>query len=112
MALNAKGNKNSATEDELGELHAMIALIFKRKLQHWIKLLDLGGDADLIIDMKQLNNVIKFVGDNGIICQDPAASSNSELHDNIVSIKKAQEARLTDKGVGFTDDDQEYEEVY
>lgn len=109
MAINAKGNKNSATEDELGELHAMIARIFKRKLGKWLELMDSGADPELIVDMKQLNNVIKFVGDNGIICQDPAASSNSELSENIIQIKKAQEARL--HKVPFHEDD-EYQEAY
>lgn len=94
MAQTLKGNKNSATEDELGLLHAMVTKIFKRKLQHWLTLLDQGGDADLIIDMKQLNNVIKFIGDNGIGAADPAANTQSELGAEIAEIKKRQEARL------------------
>lgn len=95
MSVIAKANKNAATEDELGALHAMIATIFKRKLGKWIELMDSGGDPDLIVDMKQLNNVIKFVGDNGIICADPAAATNSELHSDIAKIKEAQQARLS-----------------
>ncbi|QHJ79502.1 MAG: hypothetical protein [Caudoviricetes sp.] len=94
MSIIAKPNKHAATEDELGALHAMIATIFKRKLGKWIELMDDGGDPDLIVDMKQLNNVIKFVGDNGIVCADPAASSSSELSQEIAAIKKAQQEKL------------------
>jgi len=94
VALTSKGNKNSATEDEIGVLHALVTKIFKRKLDHWIKLLDQGGDADLIIDMKQLNNVIKFIGDNGVVAADPSANTQSELGAEIAEIKKRQEARL------------------
>lgn len=94
MALQSKGNKNSATEDEVGLLHALVTKIFKKKLEHWIQLIEAGGDADLIVDMKQLNNVIKFIGDNGIVCQDAAASTTTELGADIANIKAAQAKRL------------------
>jgi len=103
MALLSKGNKNSATEDEVGLLHALVTKIFAKKLGYWMRLIEEGGDPDLIVDMKQLNNVIKFIGDNGIVCQDPAASTNSELGANIRDIKAAQEARL--KSVSFREED-------
>ncbi|UJH95885.1 terminase small subunit [Pantoea phage Nufs112] len=103
MALTSKGNKHSASEDEIGLLHAMVTKIFQKKLQHWMKLLDAGGDVDLIIDMKQLNNVIKFIGDNGIVAADPAASGTTELSDEIAQIKKRQEERL--KIVPFNEDE-------
>lgn len=103
MANVAKGNKNAATEDEIGVLHAMVTAIFKRKLGKWIELMELGGDPDLIVDMKQLNNVIKFIGDNGVICQDPAAESKSELGEQIDEIKRKQEERLN--VVPFRDED-------
>ena len=106
MAQTLKGNKNSATEDELGLLHEMVARIFKRKLQHWLNLLDQGGDADLIIDMKQLNNVIKFIGDNGIGAADPAASTTNELGAEIAQIREIQEERL--KLVSFEDEEDHY----
>lgn len=102
MSLIAKGNKNAATEDEVGFLHSMVTKIFKKKLEHWLRLIEQGGDADLIIDMKQLNNVIKFIGDNGIVCQDPAATDSTELSAEIRSIKEAQTARLS--SVPFTED--------
>lgn len=103
MSLLAKGNKNSATEDDIGTLHAMVTKIFKLKLARWIKLLEAGGDADLIVDMKQLNNVIKFIGDNGIVASDPASSSKTELGEEIAAIKAAQEVRL--KVVPFEDEE-------
>lgn len=106
MALTSKGNKNAATEDEIGVLHAMVTKIFKKKLQHWIKLLDEGADADLIIDMKQLNNVIKFIGDNGIVAADPGASEKSELKGEIDEIKRRQQERLN--VVPFHPDDERY----
>lgn len=106
MSLTAKGNKNSATEDQIGELHALVTKIFKKKLEYWMMLLDAGGDADLIIDMKQLNNVIKFIGDNGVVAQDPAATTTNELGSAINAIKQAQEARL--KVVPFEGDDERF----
>lgn len=103
-----KGNKNSATEDDIGTLHHLVTQIFKRKLNKWIELMDAGSDPDLVVDMSQLNNVIKFIGANGIICQDPAAEGRSELSDQINDIKRKQEERLKGSGnvVPFTDDDE------
>lgn len=99
-----KSNKNSATEDEIGLLHSMVTKIFKAKLGKWLELIEGGADPDLIVDMSQLNNVIKFVGANGIICQDPAAEgSNSELLKQIQDIKSNQEKRLN--VVSFQDED-------
>ncbi len=106
MALTSKGNKNSATEDDIGLLHSLVTQIFKRKLQGWLKLLEAGGDADLIVDMKQLNNVIKFIGDNGIVAQDPAASDRSERGAEIQAIKEAQQKRLSI--VPFSEEDERY----
>lgn len=103
MSLLAKGNKNSATEDEIGVLHAMVTKIFRLKLKRWIELMEKGGDVDLIVDMKQLNNVIKFIGDNGIVASDPASSTKSELGAEIQAIKDAQEKRL--KIVPFQEDE-------
>ncbi|URY99240.1 hypothetical protein 6939_0061 [Klebsiella phage 6939] len=107
MAVVAKGNKKAATEDEIGLLHAMVTQIFKRKLGKWIELMEQGGDPDLIVDMKQLNNVIKFIGDNGIVCQDPAAEGRSELGEQINEIKRKQEERLNRNGnvVPFHEDE-------
>ncbi|QGH45083.1 terminase small subunit [Ralstonia phage Reminis] len=107
MALVAKGNKKAATEDEIGVLHFMVTQIFKRKLGKWLELMEQGADPELIVDMKQLNNVIKFIGDNGVVCQDPAAESRSELGDQINEIKRKQEERLNRSGnvVPFTDED-------
>ncbi|QHJ81669.1 MAG: hypothetical protein [Caudoviricetes sp.] len=108
MANVSKGNKNAATEDEIGVLHAMVTKIFKRKLGKWIELMEEGGDPDLIVDMKQLNNVIKFIGDNGIICTDPAADDKSELRSQIDDIKEAQRKRLERQG--FQEQDDNYQE--
>lgn len=106
MALTSKGNKNSATEDDIGLLHHLVTQIFKRKLQSWLQLLEAGGDVDLIVDMKQLNNVIKFIGDNGIVAADPAASDKTELSAEINAIKEAQQKRLSI--VPFDEDEERY----
>lgn len=108
MANAVKGNKNAATEDEIGVLHALVTSIFKRKLAKWIELMEGGADPDLIVDMKQLNNVIKFISDNGIICQDPAAESRSELGEQIDDIKRRQEERLNVVPFRDEDDYQQY----
>lgn len=48
MALLSKGNKNSATEDEVGLLHALVTKIFAKKLGYWMKLIEEGGDPIIV----------------------------------------------------------------
>lgn len=96
MAQTAKGNKKAATEDDIGLLHFMVTNIFKHKLGKWLSLIEAGADPEIVVDMTALNNVIKFIGNNGIVCQDPASSSQSELGEQIAQLKEAQRLRLVD----------------
>lgn len=106
MAKVNRGNKNSATEDEIGLLHSMVTKIFKAKLANWIRLLELGGDVDIIVDMTQLNNVIKFIDAQGIVAVSSDDDKDSELSGEIEQIKKAQMARLN--VVPFKEDEEDY----
>ena len=110
MAKVSKSNRNSASEDEIGLLHSMVTKIFKAKLGKWLKLIEDGGDVELIVDMSQLNNVIKFIDAQGIVATDADADSKSELTEKIDEIKKAQEKRLDANVVPFREEDVDYQD--
>lgn len=107
MAKASKSNKNSASEDEIGLLHSMVTRIFKAKLNKWLELIEAGGDVELIVDMSQLNNVIKFIDAQGIVATDADADTRSELTSQIDEIKEAQKARL--KVVSFNEEEEDYQ---
>ena len=110
MAKASKSNKNSASEDEIGLLHSMVTRIFKAKLKKWLDLIEEGGDVELIVDMSQLNNVIKFIDAQGIVATDADADTRSELTTQIDEIKEAQRKRLSNNVVQFQEDDTNYQE--
>lgn len=111
MAKASKSNKNSASEDEIGLLHNMVTRIFKAKLNKWLQLIEDGGDVELIVDMSQLNNVIKFIDAQGIVATDADADTKSELTSQIDEIKEAQRKRLEGKNVvPFQSEEDDYQE--
>ncbi|MGL6014375.1 MAG: hypothetical protein ACRC0J_23140, partial [Shewanella oncorhynchi] len=78
MSQAVKPNKAAATEDTIGLIHNLVAQVLLAKLQHWMKLINAGGDPDLIVDMKAMGNAIKFIDSNGIVAADPAADVTSK----------------------------------
>ncbi len=107
MAKASKSNKNSASEDEIGLLQSMVTRIFKAKLNKWLELIEAGGDVELIVDMSQLNNVIKFIDAQGIVATDADVDTRSELTSQIDEIKEAQKARL--QVVSFEGEEEDYQ---
>jgi hypothetical protein len=63
-------NKNSATEDSLGELHAITAEILTEQLHAFKKnrLVTLGDEGEFVkvVPLALLDKVIRFLKDNGI----------------------------------------------
>lgn len=108
MANELKSNSNSASEDDIGLMHKLTTKLLTAKLRNWEKLIDLGGDADIIIDMKQFAGIIKFIANNGIVCADPAASGETALGNSLAAIKEKQNLRLVANGSMTFTDDEEY----
>lgn len=106
MTQAVKPNKSSASEDTVGMIHNLVAQVLLAKLQHWMKLINCGGDPDLIVDMKAMGNAIKFVQANGIIAADPAADASSQFAQTLEAIKEKQKLKLVSNGgsVPFTDE--------
>ncbi|QHJ79420.1 MAG: hypothetical protein [Caudoviricetes sp.] len=110
MVATVKSNKNSATEDDLGLLHRLTCKLLMAKLQAWEKLIDANPlNADAVVDMKQLANVMKFLQLNGIVGVDPASTMGTELNDNLAAIRKKHGGmQLVSNGLGFVDEEEEY----
>lgn len=110
MAMTSKGNKNSASEDDLGLLHSIVTRLMTAKLKKWEEMLSHGADADLVVDFKQLNNVIAFLDKNGIVAADPTASEESELAKQVEAIKQKQLGRVQGNNViSFKPEEEEYD---
>lgn len=107
MSQTVKPNKASATEDTIGLIHNLVAQVLLAKLQHWMKLINAGGDPDLIVDMKSMGNAIKFVQTNGIIAADPASDVTSQFGKTLEEIKQKSQLKLASNGgVAFVDDEE------
>ncbi|UOW66403.1 terminase small subunit [Aeromonas phage vB_AspA_Tola] len=103
-----KGNKNSASEDDMGELHGLITTVFTRHLKRINELLDAGADPSIIVDPMKMSNPIKWVQANGIVCADPADKAGNELANELAEIKRKQHMRLVSNGPStFTEADEE-----
>lgn len=109
MASIVKGNKKSASEDDLGLLHSLTTKIMIAKVQAWVRAIEGGAEVDLIVDMKQMANIVKFIQLNGIVCADPSEQAGNALNTALEDIKKEQHLRLVANGrgaVSFTDDEE------
>lgn len=107
MTLGLKGNKHSASEDDVGLIHKLVTKVITKKLEKWMELIEHGGDPDLIVDMKQLKSAIDWCNKNGIVCADPAAEENSKLGSTLADIKRKQQERMGNV-VPFRDDEEMY----
>lgn len=81
----AKGNKNSATEDEVGLLHKGITRAFTRKVQMMNDRFDIASEDEdeagmlLAIDTRDLAAAAKWVSMNEITHAEPENEENNEL---------------------------------
>lgn len=105
--LNMKSNANSASEDDVGLIHQLVTKVITKKLEKWLLMIEQGGDVDLIVDMKQLKSAIDWCNKNGIVCADPAATTENELGDKLSQIRQKQHERLSNV-VPFRDEDEDY----
>lgn len=104
-----KSNKNSGSEDRLGELHGLITEVFVHKTRSVMNLLEKGADADMVVNMKDLATAAKWVLENGIGASLADTESESELSKNLDRIKTAQRERLKLVGNGLPlSDEEEY----
>lgn len=110
MAADRRTNKNSASEDELGEIHNLTTKLHSLRLRQMIELIGQGAMAeDVIGDGKALQAAGKWAADqNSITCSQPEMDEDTELAQQLYKIKKAQEgkgarATGTDNVVPFDD---------
>ena len=110
---NRKSNKNSATEDELGDIHNMTTKLHAARLKYMIKLIEDGADVEAVIgDGKAMLAAGKWSADqNSITCAQPEMSEANELHKRLEEIKEQQAnrgARPEGTNVIPFNDDEEY----
>lgn len=110
MAADRRPNKNSASEDELGEIHSMTTTLHSIRLKQMIELISSGALAeDVIGDGKALSAAGKWAADqNSITSSQPEMDEDTELAQQLLKIKQAQEgkgarATGTDNVVPFDD---------
>lgn len=92
---NRKSNKNSASEDELGEIHNMTTKLHSARLKYMLELIAKGADVeDVIGDGKAMLAAGKWAADqNSITCAQPEMDEKSELSSRLQAIKDAQKDR-------------------
>lgn len=107
MTKAVKSNKKAASEDTIGMIHNLVAQVFLAKFNHWLKLIEAGGDPDLIVDMGAMGNAIKFIQSNGIVAADLADDTQSEIYQRLEEVKRQQKLKLVSNGgsVPFTDEE-------
>lgn len=113
MAADRRPNKNSATEDELGEIHLLTTKLHKHRLKKMVQLIEQGADPeDVIGDGKALQAAGKWAADqNSITCAAPEMNEETELAKQLRVIREKQgnsgaRATGTDNVVPFIDGDE------
>lgn len=100
-----KANKNSASEDRVGQLHNLITEAFCMKTQMGVdrlKAVMSDEDADVedkllamaALDSKDLSAAAKWVQANEITCPNAAKDGKSQLSKNLDAIKEAQSGKV------------------
>lgn len=109
---NRKSNKNSASEDELGEIHSMTTKLHSARLKYMLKLIEEGADVEAVIgDGKAMLAAGKWAADqNSITCAQPEMDEKSELSKRLQDIKDKQSNRgaRPDSNVIPFNDEEEY----
>ena len=97
----SKGNKNSATEDEIGLLHKMITKIHGMKASAMIevaeKLLHEGHDIEevmLTLNTRDLSSAQKWVEYNGVSCNLAEDEEGSKLSKDLKRLKEKQDKKI------------------
>lgn len=108
---NRKSNKNSASEDELGEIHSMTTKLHSARLKYMLELIAKGADVEAVIgDGKAMLAAGKWAADqNNITCAQPEMNEESELSKRLAAIKAAQKdkgARPEGNVIPFNDEEE------
>lgn len=107
-----RSNKKSASEDEVGIVHALTTKLYTLRLQKVIDLVNQGADIEEVFPDK----IVKDAGtwsaqSNGITCAAPEMSEETELAKKLKVIREQQSNRGaratgTDNVIPFTDGDE------
>ena len=89
----SKTNKNSATEDQLGEIHDLVTRVYSKRLGKMVDILENEeGETSLedimSLDMKTVQAAAKWVESNGIGAKTADTDEESQLAKDL---KKIQE---------------------
>ena len=100
MAADRKPNKNSASEDELGEIHNLTTKLHRLRLAKMVELIASGADAeDVIGDGKALGAAGKWAADqNSVTASQPEMDEDTELAIQLEKIRKAQPQQYQSTG--------------
>jgi len=94
-------NKNSATEDDIGKLHALITKCHNMKAGYMLevaeKLLYEGHEIEeivMIINSRDLSSMQKWVEYNGVGCKEADKDKTTELSKRLKKLKDAQAGKI------------------
>ena len=113
MAADRKPNKNSASEDELGEIHSLTTKLHCLRLRRMFELISKGADAeDVIGDGKALGAAGKWAADqNSVTASQPEMDEETELAQALEKIRNSQPSQYQASGTGTSipfDDEEGY----
>lgn len=95
MAVEARHNKNAASEDDIGLLHGAITKLFNKKAAAILNLIEDDPDAAIpLVSGKDLGAMCKWVLDNGITAVPTASNEQSELSKRLAKIREASTGRV------------------
>lgn len=109
MAADRRPNKNSATEDELGEIHSLTTKLHALRLRKMVQLISDGADAeDVIGDGKALSAAGKWAADqNSITSSQPEMDEETELASALAKIREEQTGAAKAAGHSISFEDEE-----
>ena len=100
--MDLRSNPHGGTEENVGKLHKLLAVIHKMGLDALIEEVKANPDDVLyILDSKIVDRVHKFIEYNGVGMQ-LAEEGETELGQNLAKIRKAQGGKI----VQFVDPDE------
>ena len=85
-----KSNKNSASEDKIGQLHGMVTDVYSRRVQSMIELLEAGVEPDVVVDVKALDAAARWVEKNGVGCAPLQDDAQSGLNKRLQQVRSMQ----------------------
>lgn len=96
----ARGNKNSASEDEVGLIHKGINRAYLLATSHMLKKMEEAIESDdpvlmdIAINDRLLSSATKWVALNEVTCALPEEQQDSPLKKQLSEIKKKQAGKV------------------